>query len=430
MERSRAGAESVNEASEDAERSVDVLLEPDPGVVTGQWAAAGERLAFLDLFKGFIVALMAVDHVKHVFAPFGEDPVPFELYYEPADYVGSFAWWMTRAITHTVAVGFCLALGMGFFFLFRSRCKLGWGMMRLLRHYAVRAAVLVVLEQVLMQFMTLCMFIRGQWQAEFFYGLILTMLATVMVVGCVLMLGQHWLNRLTDFPWGDVMLAVTALFALVVSDALVRLSLPWGPGFVFPLLAWLAGPCVYSGAILMDAWLPWLPVVLLGLLLARRNVSTASLVVALIVAASLFALFRPLYVAGVIEFGSYRPIRTDLTGYSFFGMSKYPPSLTFLSWWLSVDLLLVLAFKSLPESWHRWPPLSWLLVLGRAPLFFYALHIVVYNVIGLPFAVAGATSLPGIYVEWALGLVLCYYPTKLFGRFKLSTSKDSLWRLF
>ena len=89
----------------------------------------------------------------------------------------------------------------------------------------------------------------------------------------------------------------------------------------------------------------------------------------------------------------------------------------------------VLARWQLPERWAERPPLSWLLVFGRAPLFFYALHMCVYAFMGLPFALE-MTGLGGVYVEWIVGLLVCYYPTKLFGRFKQSTSKDSLWRLF
>jgi hypothetical protein len=109
---------------------------------------------------------MAVDHAKHTFVLLS-DPAPFEFYFVPADFEGgsgdSGAWWVTRAMTHTVAVGFALALGVGFFFLFASRARLGWTRWQLLRYYALRAAVLVVLEQILVQCMALCLWIRGDW---------------------------------------------------------------------------------------------------------------------------------------------------------------------------------------------------------------------------------------------------------------------------
>jgi hypothetical protein len=267
-------------------------------------------------------------------------------------------------------------------------------------------------------------------------ALILTMLAACMVAGSLCMMAQQQLNGLFAFPWGDAAVLVLMLVLVVICDAVVRLALPFPPPgaplpFVFPVLAWAFGLGIYAGGgvLLVDAWIPWLPVVLLGMLLARRKLSNQSILVALFACLSLFVLFRTLYVTTTYEFGSYRPILQPLTVYSFFGMSKYPPSLTFLCCWLSVDLFLLLLLRQLPEKWSDYPPLSWLVVFGRAPLFFYALHLVVYSVMGLPFAME-ATGLGGVYVEWLVGLLVCYYPTKLFGRFKQSTSKDSLWRLF
>src|SRR5262249_17295370 len=142
MERVR-GTGRVNDFSEDAEKSVehtdavDPLLQP----AAPRAASPGSRLVCLDLFKGIIMALMAVDHAKRSFVS-ATDPAPFELYFQPADYAGPAGWWLTRLMTHTVAVGFAFALGVGFFFLFESRARLGWSHGRLLRFYALRAGVL------------------------------------------------------------------------------------------------------------------------------------------------------------------------------------------------------------------------------------------------------------------------------------------------
>ena len=437
MERLR-GAGRVNDFSVDAEKSADTeqtvadpLLPAAAAAAAAPAAGAGGRLVFVDLFKGLIMVLMAVDHAKHAFV-MTTDPVPLELYFQPADYSGRAAWWLTRVMTHTVAVGFAFALGVGFFFLFESRARLGWSRWRLLRYYAVRAAVLLVLEQLLTQVQCLCLFLRGQWPGYYFLSAILTMLGANMVVGSLVLMAQQRINRLSSFPWGDVAVAALAVVALVACDAVVRLALPWSLfGFVFPPLAWAFGAAMYAGGsvILLDAWIPWMPVVLLGMLLARRRLSTQSLAVALAVTSSVFILFRTLFVTTGFEFGSYRPILQPVTVFSFFGMSKYPPSLVFLCCWLSVDLAVLLLLRQLPEEWAARRPLSWLLVFGRAPLFFYALHLVVYPVLGLPFALE-QTGLGGVYIEWLVGLLVCYYPTKLFGKFKLSTSKDSLWRLF
>jgi hypothetical protein len=69
-----------------------------------------------------------------------------------------------------------------------------------------------------------------------------------------------------------------------------------------------------------------------------------------------------------------------------------------------------------------------LMVFGRAPLFFYVLHLYLYAIAGL--AYPGETSLAGMYPFWLAGLVALYPLCKRYDGFKRGKSGDSLWRLF
>jgi uncharacterized membrane protein len=114
-------------------------------------AKPADRLRALDLLKGFIMVVMALDHAKHGFAgPPGasQDPVPLEIFFTPADYSGPAAWWWTREITHLCAVGFAFAMGVGMEFFMRSRTAFGWTWAAFVKYYALRCVVLIVLEQV------------------------------------------------------------------------------------------------------------------------------------------------------------------------------------------------------------------------------------------------------------------------------------------
>ena len=67
----------------------------------------------------------------------------------------------------------------------------------------------------------------------------------------------------------------------------------------------------------------------------------------------------------------------------FLNVVKYPPSLAFLAITLGANLLLL-------EMWRRAEPCLQsryhpFLVFGRAPLFFYLLHLWVYSLLGLLF---------------------------------------------
>ena len=133
------------------------LQEEDHGLVplVAGPEKAPDRLRALDLFKGVIMVIMALDHVKHGFAggpgsASGQDPVPFEMFMVPADYSGPASWWLTREVTHLCAVGFAFAMGVGMEFFMKSRSGLGWTWSAFVKYYALRCMVLILLEQCLM----------------------------------------------------------------------------------------------------------------------------------------------------------------------------------------------------------------------------------------------------------------------------------------
>ena len=113
---------------------------------------------------------------------------------------------------------------------------------------------------------------------------------------------------------------------------------------------------------------------------------------------------------------------------SFLNVTKYPPSLDFLLMTLG-PMLVVLALLE-----HATGPLArWLTVFGRVPMFFYILHLYFLHV--LAFTVAHAinafnamtagggppwqgTSLPGVYLAWIATVVVLYFPCRWFAAVK------------
>jgi uncharacterized membrane protein len=92
------------------------------------------RLLGVDSLKGVLMVVMALDHAKRECVDSMVDPVPLEWYYEKAAYDGPLSWWMTRFVTHFVAVGFVLCLGIGLFFWVSSRSRMGWTTFQILRY--------------------------------------------------------------------------------------------------------------------------------------------------------------------------------------------------------------------------------------------------------------------------------------------------------
>lgn len=116
---------------------------------------------------------------------------------------------------------------------------------------------------------------------------------------------------------------------------------------------------------------------------------------------------------------------------SFFNITKYPPSLLFLTLTLSLGLLLLLWFERRQDS--RWIPA--LTVFGSAPMFFYLLHLYVLKFAYLA-AVAwfglnqgnyfGFDSMGWVWLVAMLLAVGLYLPVRWFSRLK-GRRRDLRW---
>ena len=116
---------------------------------------------------------------------------------------------------------------------------------------------------------------------------------------------------------------------------------------------------------------------------------------------------------------------------AFFNITKYPPSLLFITLTVSVGLLLLLLFERLQT--RRW--IRWLTVFGSAPMFFYLLHLYVLKVLYL-MALAlfglnqgshfGFDSVPAIWLVSVLLAVALYPAVRWFSALK-SRRRDIAW---
>ena len=116
---------------------------------------------------------------------------------------------------------------------------------------------------------------------------------------------------------------------------------------------------------------------------------------------------------------------------SFFNITKYPPSLLFVTLTLSVGLLLLLGFERVQKS--RW--LRPLTVFGSAPMFFYLLHLYALKVLYI-MAVAlfglnqgawfGFDSVASVWLAAAVLAIALYRPVNWFAELK-ARRRDIAW---
>jgi uncharacterized membrane protein len=372
---------------------------------------APQRIASVDIVRGAVMVLMALDHVRDWVS---------NIRIRPEDLTRSWATlFFTRWVTHFCAPTFFLLAGVGIGIL-ASRGAPGSNLTRFL---VTRGVWLLVLELVITPV---------GWQFGFqlvpAFALVLWALGWSMII----MAAVVHLPPKVIAAGALVMIAGHNLLDRISPDSLGAFAGLWRvlhvPGFVVPGVLFIAYPLV-----------PWVAVMAVGFLLgrvyewhppARRRflVWTGTL---LILA---FVVLR--FVNEYGDPGRWTSQRTGvLTIASFLNLTKYPPSLLFLLMTLGPALI---ALAITEQSSGR--VARWLSVYGRVPLFFYVAHIFVAHAAAMMLAflqsgyfrrikvITDIGSLPewygvplsGVYFIWATVVISLYFPCRRFAQLKAS----------
>jgi len=363
------------------------------------------RLLAPDALRGLIMVLMALDHANHFIAQKHSSGEywggPFPVYHDGLPF-------LTRLVTHLAAPGFFFLMGMGMLLFTRSRQQLGWGKKKIIAHFVIRGLILIVLQ--LLVVVRSWQFSPGGWELEIYIG-VLVALGGTMILGSLML----WLPPKYLLP-------------LILATLLGNAFLPpdpnqWTGAFsTLERLLWIPG-----GSLAL--WvnypvLPWLPLVLFGMLFGHwlmANKDKAFRRAAWLGSALILAFIIMRIVDG---FGNIRPRAGD-TWIDFLNMVKYPPSLTFIFLTLGINLLLLWGFAQISEKTARY--LQPLVVFGQVPLFFYVAHLFLYAGLGI-WLTPGGTSIIQMYPYWLLGLLILYPLCLKFREFKRGRSERSVFQ--
>ncbi|QJR38287.1 DUF1624 domain-containing protein [Gemmatimonas groenlandica] len=360
------------------------------------------RVDAVDVVRGIIMIVMALDHTRDFFGMPGAQPTNLA--------TTTVALFATRWITYFCAPVFFLLTGVG------ARLSLGKKTKgELTRFLLTRGIWLIVVELVVArclayQFnvdyrvtMLLVLWALG-WAMIALAALIRLPVRAILAVGLLMIVGHNLLD--------GVQLASAMWTILHVPGFLV--NRPDFTVFVaYPLIPWIGVTAVgYCLGWVYD----WEP--------DRRRMFLVRLGVALTAA---FVALRWLNGYGDAVRWSVQPT-VIFTALSFLNTSKYPPSLLFLLMTLGPALLLLRAADHATPTWLR-PAL----VIGRVPLFYYLLHFMLIHALAVILCIARYGSahwmfaspdlgnypftappgwgyaLPVVYVVWA-AVVLVMYP--------------------
>jgi uncharacterized membrane protein len=389
-----------------------------PKTLSASAIATTRRLNALDAHRGLIMVLMAIDHASYFIArvhsaEFWGVTLP--------SYPDAF-WFWTRWITHLCAPGFSLLMGIGMALFAVSRGKAGWTENRITEFFAIRGAFLILLQ----------LFVENQaWSFgdRFAAAGAMTFRGGVPGAGSG---GDLYLGVLFGLGgamvfWSLIRRASSPLITLISLAAILvtqwvtpdrsHASFPYAP-----FLRVLIIPGYTNGWIVFYPLVPWLGITGLGLLFGRllhRDALRAARIAAW-TAAGCLILF--ILVRSIGTFGNLNNVPPGWMG--FLNVVKYPPSLSFLAITLAVNFALIALWMHLESKLQsRFHPL---LVFGRAPLFFYLLHLWLFALFGLLFT--HGSSMVTMYLLWLLGLAILYPLCFQYARFKNTKPVTSLWR--
>jgi uncharacterized membrane protein len=387
------------------------------------------RLVSVDVLRGLVMVIMALDHTRDFMSYPGFPP-------EDMAHTNG-ALFFTRVVTHFCAPVFAFLAGTGAF-LATSRGK---SLQQVSGFFFTRGLWLVMLE------FTVIDFAWGfvPWaQAGVIWGLGWSMVAMALIVR----LPVRWIGAL-----GLSMIATHNLLDRINPASFGKLSWLWmflhTPGRI-PITAHFQFPTRY-------VLIPWVGVMAVGFafgsLLLRPDRRKWILTLG-ISATTLFFVLRMfnLYGNGVagLPFGyprsagpwSVQPT-LSLTVISFFNTLKYPPSLDYLLMTLGPALILL----GLLDKVKAQRGLSRiLLVYGRVPLFYYVLHLYLIHILAILVAIAfhqpilhGSViadfatkpvgyghGLPFIYAVWILAVAILYLPCLWFMELR-TRHRDWAW---
>jgi uncharacterized membrane protein len=363
------------------------------------------RLVAIDLMRGFVMVLMAVDHSS---GQFNRGRVMAD---------GAFSWhagtplptaqFLTRWITHLCAPSFVFLAGTALALSTGRRLGGGngtrEGQASIDRHLLLRGLFIASCELV----PSLFWMPRGKYLFQVLYAI-----------------GSSYLFMIPLRRLPGALLAALALAVLVFGEALVRAA-GWGgsgaPGSTPAVAVLLLVPGSVGRVFVAYPTLYWLAFMALGFVFGQwleRRPDPARirrfLVLSGALSLGLFAVVR-----GANAYGNMGILRDGPALVQWLHVSKYPPSLSFAALELGLAALVLALLFALEH-----PVTSFfgrfLLVFGRTPMFFYLLHIPLLALTAKALGVEESLGLGAAYGFAALAVLVLYPACVWYGAYKLA----------
>jgi uncharacterized membrane protein len=311
-------------------------------------------------------------------------------------------------------------MGAGMAFFAHSRRALGWSEIRIVRYFAIRGGILILLQLNLENSAWLLGSAGGAPAiiAPGADGQVWIHLGVLYALGCSMIL----CSLLTRLHPAIVMIG--GILTLLIAPIMMPSS--DGAALAYPALFRMLVVPGQTGILqVFYPVLPWLGIAMFGLVLGRELIGNRHQAYRRTLFAGAICLILFFILRSYGGFGNYHPLAGE-SWIDFLNLTKYPPSLTFVLWTVGVNALLLWGFAALQDSIEKHGKA--LLVFGKTALFFYILHLYMFALVGFLFPTG--LNLALMYLIWGAGLAVLYRLCRWYLSFKQRTSPDSLWRFF
>jgi uncharacterized membrane protein len=347
-------------------------------------ATSGTRQAYVDVFRGLLIAHMALDHASLMF---NAGRAAEELAAGPAPAFDGLGQFLTRFTGVPVAPGFMFMAGFMVALTSLAREARGVTHAEVTRRLLIRGFVLILVDALVMGLPRALM--------GFYSMVVLTSIGVAIIATALLR---------------DVSSKVLLPLALGILLLHPLLDVSWLP---VPLQAILYEP-VRTGAFRsLYPIVPWIGILLLGFIVGRDALTRerpAKFWAGL--AAVSFAFFFAVRLYG--GYGNAYAY-SSVASVGFWEFAKYPPDLPFLAWSFGCIFLSLIVLSALTRNGTP-ALLRPLAVFGRVPFFFYIVH---FYVLGIAAAILRTKfSLPATYGIWLILLFVMIGPCAWYYRKK------------
>lgn len=384
-----------------------------------------KRVASIDILRGIVMVIMALDHTRDFFhqSAMTADPLSPTSTTVPL--------FFTRWITHFCAPVFVFLSGTSIYLSSLNKDP------RTYRAQVIKRGLWLILAEVTLvtfgiSFNPFFHFIIFQVIWAIGFGMILLSLFSrlsyraVVITGMLIVL-LHNLTNYANLPETGVAAVAWKIFFTALGTFL-PISSTHTLGFLYAVVPWTGVMFLGYGA---------------GKWFTQATSSAERKKKLLVAGASMILLFIALRFLN--QYGDPSPritsgnFKEELL--SFLNVSKYPPSLLYICMTLGPSLMVLALLENVRSSFT-----NILQVYGKVPFFyyilhFYLLHLILVVVFFLSGYGIGSISQPGnpfwfrpldfgyglgtVYLIWLLVVVILYYPSKWYGRYK--SSRNHWW---